>query len=616
MASQTTQEKGGTTLEQSSVVIRFAGDSGDGMQLTGSQFTATSALAGNDLATFPDFPAEIRAPAGTLPGVSGYQINFSSDQVFTPGDVPDALVAMNPAALKANIDELKPQGILIVNTDAFKANDLRKAGYDENPLENGSLDGYRTVKVELTSLTRKSLAELELPTRTVDRCKNFFALGMVYYLYGRSLEHSLAWIERKFKGKSELVEANRLALKGGYAYCEATEVFHETYEVAPAKLPAGTYRNIAGNQALALGLLAAAEKSGLSLFQGSYPITPASDLLHELSKYKNHGVVTFQAEDEIAAIGAAIGASFAGALGITSTSGPGIALKAEFMSLAISVELPLVVINVMRGGPSTGLPTKTEQSDLLQAMYGRHGETPCIVISASSPADCFETAYEACRLSVEHMTPVIMLSDGFIANGAEPWKLPSTGDMKPFAPNYRTDPEDFLPYKRDEQTLARPWAIPGTPGLEHRIGGLERAENTGNVSYDPENHERMVHIRADKVARVADSLPPAEVDGPAGGKLLVLGWGSTYGSICGAIRAARQEGIEVSRLHLRHLNPFPKNLEEILGSFERVLLPENNMGQLHLLLQGRFLKPIESLTKIKGQPFKKSEILAKIREMA
>ncbi len=616
MASQTTQEKGGTTLEQSSVVIRFAGDSGDGMQLTGSQFTATSAMAGNDLATFPDFPAEIRAPAGTLPGVSGYQINFSSDQVFTPGDVPDALVAMNPAALKANIDELKPQGILIVNTDAFKANDLRKAGYDENPLDNGSLDGYRTVKVELTTLTRKALAELELPTRTVDRCKNFFALGMVYYLYGRSLEHSLAWIERKFKGKTELVEANRLALKGGYAFCEATEVFHETYEVAPAKLPAGTYRNIAGNQALALGLLAAAEKSGLSLFQGSYPITPASDLLHELSKYKNHGVVTFQAEDEIAAIGAAIGASFAGSLGITSTSGPGIALKAEFMSLAISVELPLVVINVMRGGPSTGLPTKTEQSDLLQAMYGRHGETPCIVISASSPADCFETAYEACRLSVEHMTPVIMLSDGFIANGAEPWKLPSTDDMKPFAPNYRTEPEGFLPYLRNEETLARPWAIPGTPGLEHRIGGLERAENTGNVSYDPENHERMVHIRADKVAKVADSLPLAEVDGPSSGKLLVLGWGSTYGSICGAIRAARQEGIEVSRLHLRHLNPFPRNLEEILGSFERVLLPENNTGQLHLLLQGRFLKPIESLTKIKGQPFKKSEILAKIREMA
>jgi 2-oxoglutarate ferredoxin oxidoreductase subunit alpha len=595
-------------------VVRFAGDSGDGMQLTGSQFTATSAMVGNDLATLPDFPAEIRAPAGTLPGVSGFQINFSSQPVYTPGDVPDALIAMNPAALKVNVADLKPNGILIVNADAFKASDLRKAGYEVNPLEDGSLDGYRLFKVELTRLTRAALDELGLPTRTVDRCKNFFALGMMYYLYNRPLEHSLKWIADKFRGKQELIDANQRALRAGFAYCEATEVFAETYEVPPATLEPGTYRNIAGNTALALGFLAAAQKSGLGIFQGSYPITPASDLLHELSKYKHHGVVTFQAEDEIAAIGAAIGASFAGMLGITSTSGPGVSLKGEFLSLAASVELPLVLVNVMRAGPSTGMPTKTEQADLLQAMFGRHGDTPLIVLAASSPADCFETSYEACRLTVKYMTPVILLSDGFIANGAEPWRLPRLADMADFKPSFRTEVEGFKPYLRDEATLARPWVLPGTAGLEHRVGGLEKADLSGNVSYDPHNHEKMMRLRAEKVERVADDLPPAEVDGEQDGAL-VLGWGSTYGAIVSAVLRARDEGIKVSRLHLRHLNPFPKNLPEILERYDPILLPENNFGQLALLLQGRFLKRIHSLQKVQGQPFKTAEILDKIREL-
>jgi 2-oxoglutarate ferredoxin oxidoreductase subunit alpha len=596
-------------------VIRFAGDSGDGMQLTGSQFTATSAMVGNDLATLPDFPAEIRAPAGTLPGVSGFQINFSSAPVFTPGDVPDALVAMNPAALKVNVGDLKPNGILIVNADAFKDSDLRKAGYEVNPLEDGSLDGYRLFKVELTRLTRAALEELDLPTRTVDRCKNFFALGMMYYLYNRPLDHSLNWIEEKFRGKQELIDANQRALRAGLAYCEATEVFAETYEVPPATLQPGTYRNISGNTALALGFLAAAQKSGLTIFQGSYPITPASDLLHELSKYKHHGVVTFQAEDEIAAIGAAIGASFAGALGITSTSGPGVSLKGEFLSLAACVELPLVLVNIMRAGPSTGMPTKTEQADLLQAMFGRHGDTPLIVLAASSPADCFEASYEACRLSVQTMTPVILLSDGFIANGAEPWRLPTLDDLVPFEPAYRTEADGYEPYMRNEQTLARPWVLPGTQGLEHRIGGLEKSDGSGNVSYDPLNHEKMVLLRAEKVERVADSIPPAEVDGDSDGAL-VLGWGSTYGAIMSAVMRARDEGIKVARLHLRHLNPLPRNMAEILERHDPILLPENNLGQLALLLQGRFLKKIHSLTKVQGQPFKTAEILDKIRELS
>ena len=601
------------TLER--VVIRFAGDSGDGMQLTGTQFTATAAIAGNDLATFPDYPAEIRAPAGTLPGVSGYQINFSSEDVFTPGDAPDVLVAMNPAALKVNLKDLKPGGILIVNSDAFKATDLAKAAYAANPLEDHSLDGYRLVKVEMTRLTRSSLAETGLPQRTVDRSKNFFALGMMYYLYNRPLEVSLRWIEEKFSSQPEIAAANRLALKGGYAYCEASEIFQDTYEIPAARLAPGTYRNLNGNQALALGFVAASRVSGLPLFQGSYPITPASDILHELAAYKNFGVITFQAEDEIAAIGAALGASFAGALGITTTSGPGMALKSEFAGLAAMVELPLVLVNIQRGGPSTGLPTKTEQSDLLQALFGRHGEAPCIVLAACSPGDCFECAYEASRLAVRHMTPVILLSDGFIANGAGPWRIPAIEDLPPIPVKFRTDPEGFLPYSRDPETFARPWALPGTPRLEHRIGGLEKSDGAGNVSYEPLNHERMVHQRAEKIARVALDIPPAATDGDPEGRLLVLGWGSTYGSITGAVRRARAEGRRVSQLHLRYLNPLPSNLGEVLSRFERVLVPEMNLGQLAFLLRGTYLREIDSFSKVQGQPFRESEIYDRILEL-
>jgi 2-oxoglutarate ferredoxin oxidoreductase subunit alpha len=598
------------------VVIRFAGDSGDGMQLTGTQFTATTASVGNDLATFPDYPAEIRAPAGTLPGVSGFQINFSSEDIFTPGDAPDVLVAMNPAALRVNLRDLRPRGILIVNTDAFREVDLKKAGYAANPLDDGSLDGYRLFRVELTRLTRAALQETGLPVKEQDRCKNFFALGMMYYLYNRPLDYSLDWIEKKFASKPEIGTANRLALKAGCAYCEATEVFQVTYEVPGARLTPGTYRNIAGNHALALGFVAAATTSGLRLFQGSYPITPASDILHDLSALKQFGVVTFQAEDEIAAIGAAIGAAFAGALGITTTSGPGLALKSEFIGLAVMVELPLVVVDIQRGGPSTGLPTKTEQADLLQAMFGRHAEAPCVVMAARSPSDCFEAAYEAARLSIRHMTPVILLSDGFIANGSEPWKLPRVEDLPPIPVEFRTTSDGFEPYQRDPRTLARPWAIPGTPGLEHRIGGLEKADGTGNVSYDPANHEAMVHLRAEKVARVADDIPPAEPVGDPRGGLLVVGWGSTYGSITGAVRRARDMGLAVSHLHLRHLHPMPRNTAEVLARYDRILVPEMNLGQLALLLQGRFLREVVSLTKVQGQPFKESEILERIEALA
>jgi 2-oxoglutarate ferredoxin oxidoreductase subunit alpha len=601
--------------ELNRVVIRFAGDSGDGMQLTGTQFTATAAAMGNDLATMPDFPAQIRASAGTLAGVSGFQIQFASDLIFTPGDAPDVLVAMNPAALKSNVGELQANGMLIVNSDAFKENDLKKAGYQQNPLEDGSLDGFQLIKVELTRLTRAALTELDLPMRIVDRCKNFFALGMMYYLYQRPMDHSLAWIERKFAAREQLIEANQIALRAGRAYCEATELFVSTYEVPAARLEPGTYRNIAGNQALALGFIAAAQKSGLNLFQGSYPITPASDLLHELSTFKNFGVVTYQAEDEIAAIGSAIGAAFAGSLALTSTSGPGMALKSEFLSLAIMVELPLVVVNIQRAGPSTGMPTKTEQADLLQALFGRFGESPCIVLAASTPADCFDTAYEACRLAVQHMSPVILLSDGFIANGAEPWKLPRVDKLPAIPVEYRRDPEVFRPYGRDPQTLARPWALPGTPGLEHRIGGLEKTDGTGNVSYDPTNHQHMVELRASKIALVAEDIPPAEVMGEAKGDLLVVGWGSTFGAITSAVRRAQSEGRKVSQLHLRYLNPLPRNLGEVLKAFDKVLLPEINMGQLALLLQGRYLREVIPLSKVRGTPFKATEIYDRIVEI-
>jgi 2-oxoglutarate ferredoxin oxidoreductase subunit alpha len=597
------------------VVIRFAGDSGDGMQLTGSQFTATTAAVGNDLATLPDYPAEIRAPVGTIAGVSGYQINFSSEDIFTPGDAPDVLVAMNPAALKTNVRDLRPNGLLIVNTDAFKKSDLKKAGYEVNPLEDGSLDGYRTIPVELTRLTRTALQETGLPTRAVDRCKNFFALGMMYYLYHRTLDVSMNWIEEKFSDKPDIVQANQLALKAGYAFCEATEVFQTTYEVPAARLTPGTYRNVNGNQALALGFVTASMKSGLPLFQGSYPITPASEILHELSGYKNYGVVTFQAEDEISAIGATLGAAFAGKLGITTTSGPGLSLKQEFLGLAVMVELPIVVVNVQRGGPSTGLPTKTEQSDLLQAMFGRHSESPCIVLAARSPADCFDAAFEASRLALTHMTPVVLLTDGFLANGAEPWRLPDLEALGRIEAPFRTDPEGFQPYARDPKTLVRPWAVPGTTGLEHRVGGLEKAEGSGNVSYDSVNHERMIHIREQKVDAVADDIPLAEPTGDSQGKLLVLGWGSTFGAINGAVRRARAKGLDVSMVHLRHLNPFPRNLEELMKRFDRILVPENNTGQLAFLIQGRFLQEVTRLNKCQGQPFKESEILDAITEI-
>jgi len=597
-------------------VIRFAGDSGDGIQLTGSQFTATTATVGNDLATLPDFPAEIRAPAGTLAGVSGFQIQFASEAVFTPGDAPDALVAMNPAALKANLRDLLPNSIVIVNVDAFKDIDLRKAGYEKNPLGDGSLDSFRLFKVELTRLTRAALTDVDLPTRSIDRCKNFFALGIMYYLYQRPIDVTIAWIEQKFKNTPTLIEANQLALKAGVAFCEATEVFEHVYEIPAAKLDPGTYRNVSGSQALALGFVAAAQTSGLRLFQGSYPITPASDLLHELSLYKNFGVVTFQAEDEIAAIGAAIGASFAGALGITSSSGPGIALKGEFIGLATMVELPLVVVDVQRAGPSTGMPTKTEQGDLLQAVHGRFSESPCVVLAISSPADSFDVAYEACRLALTHMTPVILLSDGFIANGTEPWQLPDIAALDPIDVPFHTDPETFQPYGRDPETLVRPWALPGTPGCEHRLGGLEKMDGDGNVSYDAANHAKMVRLRAEKIERVSAHIPELDVDGPDGGKLLVLGWGSTYGAITSAVRRARAEGHDVSQAHLRYINPFPANLGDVLSRFEKVLVPEINLGQLALLLQGRFLKKINSQTKVEGLPFSASEIMNRIAELS
>ena len=617
MSSQTTPAKSAAqkvvTLER--VVVRFAGDSGDGMQLTGSQFTSTTATMGNDLATLPDFPAEIRAPAGTLPGVSGFQIQFASGQVHTPGDRPDVLVAMNPAALRANIGDLVAGGIVIVNVDSFKETDLKKAGYTANPLEDGSLDGYQVVKVELTRLTRAALQDIDLPTQSIDRCKNFFALGMMYYLYNRSLAVTSGWLAKKFAGKPKLVQANQTALKAGYAFCDATELFRSTFEVPPAKLEPGTYRNISGNQALALGFIAASTQSKLPLFQGSYPITPASDLLHELSLYKQFGVVTFQAEDELAAIGAAIGASFAGSLGICSTSGPGMALKAELLTLAIMVELPLVVVNVQRAGPSTGMPTKTEQADLLQSIFGRFCEAPCIVLAARSPSDCFDVAYEACRLAVKHMTPAILLSDGFIANGSEPWRLPRVQELAEFPVNFRTKAEGFLPYLRDK-SLARPWALPGTPGLEHRLGGLEKSDGTGHVSYDPANHEHMVRIRAEKVERVADDVAEAEVTGSERGGLLVIGWGSTYGAITSAVGRAQQMGQRVSQLHLRHLHPLPRNLGQVLERYDRVLVPEINMGQLALLLQGRYLRKVHRLNKVQGLPFSSSEILARIVELS
>jgi 2-oxoglutarate/2-oxoacid ferredoxin oxidoreductase subunit alpha len=599
--------------ELEAVTIRFAGDSGDGMQLTGTQFTNTTAVIGNDISTLPDFPAEIRAPAGSLPGVSGFQLNFSNHDIRTPGDAPDVLVAMNPAALKVNIEDLQEGGLLIVNTDAFNENNLKKAGYAVNPLEDGSLRDFRVFKLPITTLNRAALRdEVKMASKEIDRCKNFWALGLMYYLYDRPLEPTQNWIESKFKNKAEVAKANQTALKAGYAYAEAAEIFPTTYRVRRAAITPGKYRNITGNEATALGCVAASVLADRPLFYASYPITPASDILHELSTRKNFGVKTFQAEDEIAAICAAIGASFAGSLGLTGTSGPGLALKSEAIGLAVMTELPIVIIDVQRGGPSTGLPTKTEQADLLQAMFGRNGECPVAVVAAATPGDCFHMAIEAFRIATRHMLPVIFLTDGYLANGAEPWRLPRMDELPKFEVEFAKEPEGFYPYNRDPKSLTRPWAIPGTPGLEHRIGGIEKQDITGNVSYEPENHMHMVMTRAEKVERISDDIADLEVFGEPTGRLLVVGWGSTYGAITSAVEETQRQGKSVSSVHLRHLNPFPKNLGEILGRFDRVLVPELNMGQLAMLLRARYLVPAVSFPKVKGKPFKISELTAKI----
>ena len=586
------------------------------MQVTGSQFTDTTALAGNDLATFPDFPAEIRAPAGTLYGVSGFQIHFSSQDVFTPGDAPDVLVAMNPAALKTNLRDLKAGGLLIVNSGTFNATNLKKAGYAENPLEDGSLEGYSLLNIDISKLTLASVKETGLSTKEANRCKNFWTLGLMFWIYGRPLEPSIKWIETKFGKRPELVAANIAAMKAGHAYGETAEVSHYSYEVPKAPLRQGKYRNIGGNQATAWGLLAATELSGLELTLGAYPITPASDVLHELSKFKNFGVTTIQAEDEIAAICAAIGAAYAGRIGVTSSSGPGIALKMEAVGLAVSTELPLVIIDIQRGGPSTGLPTKTEQADLLQAVYGRNSEAPVCVIAAATPGDCFYMAIEAVRLALKYMCPVFLLTDGYLANGAEPWAIPDVATLQKIPVTFRKDPEGFHPFLRDPQTLARNWAIPGTPGLTHRIGGLEKDFDSGHISYAPDNHEKMVKTRAAKIAGIANDVPDQTVEvGNDKGKLLVLGWGSTYGSIREAVERCRERGLDVSHAHVRYLNPFPKNLGEVLKRFDRVLVPELNNGQLVKMIRSQYLVPAESLPKIQGLPFKIAELEEKIRQV-
>ena len=600
-------------IQRESVVVRFAGDSGDGMQLTGMQFTTESALAGNDIGTLPDFPAEIRAPTGTLAGVSGFQINFSSLDIYTPGDNPDVLVAMNPAALKVNIADLKPGGLLLADRDGFDETNLKKAGYAANPLEDGSLDRFQLAVVDMTGLTVRALEDLKLSSKIAARCKNFFALGLCSWLYSRPIEPTLKWIQEKFKKAPELVEANTRVLKTGFHFGETTEMFATQYEVRPARIPRGTYRNITGNAALSLGLVAAAQKAGLPLFLGSYPITPASDILHDLALYKNYGVTTFQAEDEIAGVCSAIGAAFGGALAVTTSSGPGIALKQEAINLALMIELPLVVVNVQRGGPSTGLPTKTEQADLFQALFGRNSDSPLPVLAASSPGDCFAVAYEATRLAIKYMTPVFVLSDGYLANGAEPWSIPRFEELQAIPVQFRTDPEGFFPYLRDPATLARPWVRPGTPGLEHRIGGIEKQEVTGNISYDAKNHERMTELRARKVALIAQEIPPTRVRGDADAELLVVGWGSTSGAISAAVDELRAAGIAVAQLHLRYLNPLPSDLGDHLRRFKKVLVPELNMGQLCMILRATYLVNARPLSKVQGQPFKVAEIVEGIR---
>jgi 2-oxoglutarate ferredoxin oxidoreductase subunit alpha len=595
-----------TELER--VTIRFAGDSGDGMQLTGSQFTRTAAAFGNDVSTFPDFPAEIRAPAGSLPGVSGFQLSFSSSDIHTPGDQPDVLVAMNPAALKTNIADLPPGGAVIVNSDAFTPQNLGKAAYESNPLTDGSLKAYAVFQVPMTTLNTASAEGLGLTSKQIDLSKNFFTLGLVFWLYERSLEPTLLWIEEKFGARPVVAEANARALRAGYAYGETTEMFHAHYRVRPARLDPGTYRNITGNEAAALGFLAAAQRAGLELFYASYPITPASDILHQLSGYKRFGVKTYQAEDEIAAMGAAIGASYGGALGLTGTSGPGLALKSEALGLAVMTELPVVVVNVQRGGPSTGLPTKTEQADLLQAMFGRNGESPIPVLAPATPGECFDYALEASRIALKYMTPVLYLTDGYLGNGAEPWRIPDIGDLPAIGKENATDPATFRPYLRDPETLARPWALPGTPGLEHRIGGLEKADVSGVVSYDPDNHHRMTVLRDRKVAGIVDDIPDLEVFGPTEGDLLIVGWGSTYGAIRSAVERLQAAGRSVAHAHFRHINPFPPNTEAVLRSFRTVVAPELNLGQLSWLLRARYLVDVRGFNLVRGKPFKISDI--------
>ena len=603
------------------VVIKFAGDSGDGMQLTGSQFTNNTALIGNDLSTFPDFPAEIRAPLGTVPGVSGFQLHFSSKRIFTPGDNCDVLVAMNAAALKVNVKELKPGGIIIANTDGFDSKNLRLANYPEgvNPLEDGSLEGFELYKIDVTKLTREALKDIQMGVKEKDRAKNMFVLGFLYWLYNRDMQSTFSFLHDKFGKKPEILESNIKAIQAGYNFGDTIEAFTSRYKVEKAKLPSGNYRSITGNTALSYGLIAASQTSSLPIFLGTYPITPASDILHELARHKNFGIRTFQAEDEIAGISAAIGAAYGGSLGITTTSGPGMALKTEAMGLAVMLEIPLLIINIQRGGPSTGLPTKTEQSDLLQAYYGRNGECPMPIVSASTPSDCFAAAYEAVRIAVQHMTPVILLSDGYIANGSEPWRFPQSKDLKPievfFKKGLNEGEDKYLPYKRDEK-LVRPWAVPGTPGLEHRIGGLEKELVTGNVSYDADNHEAMVKIRQAKVDKVADYIPEQTLDsGPEEGEILVLGWGSTYGAIKSAAAELQEQGKSVAHAHLRHMRPFPRNLGEMLKKYKRVLIPEINNGQLIKIIRDQFLIDAKGYNKIKGVPITRTELVKVIGDM-
>ncbi|MGK2929787.1 MAG: 2-oxoacid:acceptor oxidoreductase subunit alpha [Acidimicrobiales bacterium] len=602
------------------VIIRFAGDSGDGMQLTGDRFTSASAMFGNDLATLPDFPAEIRAPAGTIAGVSAFQVHISDHEITTPGDEPNVLVAMNPAALRSDLHRLESGGSVIVNTDAFSERNVTKAGYDTDPLHDGTLDGYKVYEIPMTDLTKKAVEHVGVKPRDAERSKNFFALGLVSWMYTRPAEPTIEWIQTKFAKDQKVVDANTAAFKAGHAFGETAELFDHAYQVKPALHDPGTYTNITGNVALAWGLVAASQLADMPLFLGSYPITPASDILHELSKHKNFGVRTMQAEDEIAGVGAALGAAFGGHLAITTTSGPGLALKGETIGLAVSLELPLVVVDIQRGGPSTGLPTKTEASDLLMALYGRHGESPMPIVAASTPAGCFEDAIEACRIALKYRTPVFLLSDGYLANGAEPWKLPDVDDLPDISTRFETEPNGtnpsgdpvHHPYVRDPDTMARTWALPGTPGLEHRVGGLEKADETGNVSYDPANHERMTHLRQAKIDAIQRDIPPAVLEGDADADLVVIGWGSTWGAISGGVDRIRKRGLQVARIHLRHLNPLPPNLGELLAGFERFLVPEMNLGQLSKVLRAEFLVDAKTVSKVRGMPFTAGEIEAAI----